>query len=338
MDIHAQPTPSFHPNIHLPLGADAPWLAPLAGYSDLPFRLLCRAYGAACAVSEMVSAKGLMYKSSGTKALLQTSPADAPLVVQLYGAEPEIVGRAMDELLARGFGWFDLNAGCPVPKVAKAGCGAAMLRDAQSRANLRAVVQTMVERAGPGRVGVKLRRGWTRGDDVYLELGPELEDLGAAWLTLHPRWARQGFAGEADWACIGRLVAAVRIPVLASGDLHTAADGLRCQKETGAAGLMFARGALADPAIFLRYCALRRGESSCEDPTVLKLDLLRLIRRHIAFSRTASVSDHLALLKMRSFIPRYLRSVPGARALRKNITSCTEWDQLDALLNEFLVS
>jgi len=113
---------------HPLISFDKPWLAPLAGYSDLPFRLLCRELGAACAVTEMVSAKGLVYSSHGTKDLLATVAEDAPLVVQLFGCEPEMFARAMDALLEAGFVWFDLNCGCSVPKVVKAGCGAALMR------------------------------------------------------------------------------------------------------------------------------------------------------------------------------------------------------------------
>jgi tRNA-dihydrouridine synthase B len=327
-----------------PIGPDTPWLAPLAGYSDLPFRRLCRLYGADCAVTEMVSAKGLIYRSPGTEALLLTAPDDAPLVLQLYGAEPEIMARAMDELLERGFRWFDLNAGCPAPKVSKTGCGAGMLRDEDARASLLAVAKVMIERAGPGCVGVKMRRGWRPGEDAYLELGERLADLGAGWLTLHPRWAKQGFGGVADWSCLTRLAERARVPVLASGDLLTARDGVRCLEQSGASGLMFARGALSDPAIFLRYKALRaegveRGEQaelSDLEHSRRKQELVALIRAHVAFSREASPSEHLALLKMRSFIPRYLKGTTGARSLRKEVISCSSWEQLDALLDAFL--
>lgn len=327
-----------------PIGPELPWLAPLAGYSDLPFRRLCRAYGAECAVTEMVSAKGLIYRSPGTEALLLTAPDDAPLVLQLYGAEPEIMARAMDEMLERGFRWFDLNAGCPAPKVSKTGCGAGMLRDEESRGRLLAVAKVMIERADPGCVGVKMRRGWRPGEDAYLELGERLADMGAGWLTLHPRWAKQGFGGVADWSCLTRLKERARVPILASGDLLSAQDGLRCLEQSGASGLMFARGALSDPAIFLRYKALRAGEPAPTAPSELdeqelarrKRELVGLIRKHLAFSREASASEHLALLKMRSFIPRYLKGAPGARALRKSVISCSSWEQLDAILEDFL--
>ncbi|HCR11938.1 MAG TPA: dihydrouridine synthase, partial [Desulfovibrio sp.] len=140
----------------LPFSPDAPWLAPLAGFSDLPFRLLCRELGAAAAVTEMVSAKGLFYDSRNTRRLLATHPDDAPLVVQLFGAEPEYLRRAVRELAGDGYAFFDLNCGCSVRKVVKTGAGAALLGDPE---RLVACAAAMAEAAGPGRVGVKLRLG-----------------------------------------------------------------------------------------------------------------------------------------------------------------------------------
>ena len=140
----------------LPIGPQYPWLAPLAGYSDLPFRLLCREYGAAVCVTEMVSAKGLVYESPGTNELLMTLPEDQPLVVQLFGAEAYFLGRAVELLRQAGYGWFDLNMGCSVSKVLRQGAGAAMLGDTE---NILVVARAMIEAAGRGRVGFKLRLG-----------------------------------------------------------------------------------------------------------------------------------------------------------------------------------
>jgi tRNA-dihydrouridine synthase B len=316
------------------MGPEAPWLAPLAGYSDLPFRLLCREYGAAAACTEMVSAKGLQYKSKSTEELLGTNPEDRPLVVQLYGCDPDLAARAVRTCRRRGLVWFDLNAGCPVKKVVKTGCGAAMLRDAESRRTMREVVRAMVAEAGPGRVGVKFRLGWNAGDDVYLEVGRAMRDEGAGWVTLHPRSARQGFSGTARWSAVAGLVRAVDIPVLASGDLLTAEDGVRCLRETGAAGVMYARGAMSDPAIFSRHLALMRGEPQPEQGDGAAL--IGLMRRHMELNM-AHGNPHTAVLKMRGTAPRYVKHIPGARALRGRLSSCTSWDEMEAMLEAFLL-
>lgn len=313
----------------LPFGPDRPWLAPLAGYSDLPFRLLCREYGAAACVTEMVSAKGLIYGSPGTADLLSTAPGDSPLVVQLFGAEAGFLGMATERLAACGFAWFDLNAGCSVRKVLRQGAGCALLGDA---ANLLALVRAMVAAAGRGHVGVKLRLGLDEGHPVLPDLALRLEDAGAGWLTLHPRTAAQGFGGRADWEAIARLAPRLSIPLLASGDLFTAGDGVRCLRETGAAGLMYARGAMRDPAIFAEHRALLAGrQPGPAAPTALKA----LIRRHLALARQYSPGQ-AALWKMRSVIPRYVRNLPGARALRQELCRCTDWQTLETLLDTLL--
>jgi tRNA-dihydrouridine synthase B len=315
----------------LPITPDTPWLAPMAGYTDLALRLLCREYGATVTCTEMVSAKGLVYRSPGTEPLLATSPEDAPLVLQLHGAEPEVVSQAMDILLDRGFKWFDLNAGCPAPKVARAGCGAAMLKETD---NLIKVARAMIARAGRGRVGVKLRLGWSRDQTVYLQVAEALEQEGVGWLTLHPRFGRDGFGGSADWSALAELKRAVSVPVIASGDLRTAEDGLRCIRETGVDGIMFARGALRDPAVFTSYMTLvqnRGGEEPSARPTG---HLARLARRHVVLARR--YGGVMALLKLRSLLPRYIKLLPEARALRQELVLCTSWDELNALLDKRL--
>lgn len=204
-----------------------------------PFRLLCREYGAAVCVTEMVSAKGLVYESPGTNELLMTLPEDQPLVVQLFGAEAFFLGRAVELLRQSGFGWFDLNMGCSVSKVLRQSAGAAMLGDTE---NVLVVARAMIEAAGSGRVGFKLRLGLDDARPVLPDLALRLEDAGAGWLTLHPRTARQGFGGAAQWEAIAMLAQRLTIPLLASGDLFSAEDGVNCLKSTGASGVMYARG------------------------------------------------------------------------------------------------
>ncbi len=314
----------MHP---LPITPDAPWLAPLAGFSDLPFRLLCRELGAAVAVTEMVSAKGLFYDARNTKRLLATHPADTPLVVQLFGAEPDFLRRAVETLAGEGYAFFDLNCGCSVRKVVKTGAGAALLSDPD---RLVACARAMVAAAGPGRVGVKLRLGPKPPDCTALALIAPLAEAGVAWLALHPRHASQGFSGRADRGALAAFVAASPLPVLASGDLMTAADGLACLAQSGAAAVMYARGALADPRVFARHAASRspgQGQAAPALPAVCDV-----IRRHAALCREHA-DDRRALLRMRTVVPRYLRELPGCRALRDRLCHCTSWEALDAIID-----
>lgn len=302
-----------------------PWLAPLAGYSDLPFRLLCREHGCRVAVTEMVSAKGLIYNSPGTRELLLTCPEDKPLIVQLFGSEASFLVQAVERLREAGFRHFDLNCGCPVRKVAKTGSGAALLKDP---AHLLALAREMVRVAEPGCVGFKIRLGWSTGEPVFLDLARGLEDLGAGWVTLHPRFGAQGFTGHADWSRLAELKRAVRLPVIASGDLFQAEDAFRCVEETGVDSIMFARGALNDPAIFERYLRLRQGQTAvvktCAEAVALVHRLCDLYALHDM--------DRLGLLKMRTLAPRFLKGLPGARNLRRDIVFCRTWDDVFELL------
>jgi tRNA-dihydrouridine synthase B len=329
-------------NETLPMGPEHPWLAPLAGFTDLPFRLLCREQGAAVACTEMVSAKGLVFGArqghkgnQGTRELLTTCEADTPLVVQLFGAEPEFLAESVRILREWGYQWFDLNMGCSVPKVSKTGAGAAMLKDIP---NALAAARAMIAEAGAGRVGFKMRLGWDADKLVYEDLGRALEDLGAGWLSLHPRYARQGFSGQADVRPLEVLAKAVSLPVLASGDLFTAQDALD-RLPTGIRGVMFARGALHNPAVFRQYKERLAGRAVPE--FLPAADLQTLILRHMALARELTPGKpgrkgySPALLKMRTVVPRYVRHLPGIRHLRQALTRCESWEELTELLNDF---
>jgi tRNA-dihydrouridine synthase B len=204
-------------------------------------------------------------------------------------------------------------------------------------------------------MGFKLRLGWDSSHEVYRELSRELASMGAGWITLHPRHAVQGFAGTPRFEAIGELAAELPVPVIASGDLFTAADGIRVLRETGCASVMYARGALKNPAIFARHLELLRGEGepaeafvpeygegplsaqdACDVLDAMPVDrdeLAAVIRRHAQLARRWS--PHLALLKMRTFVPRYVKSMDGARALRQEIVKCTDWETLNSVLEKY---
>lgn len=346
----------------LPIRPDTPWLAPLAGWSDLSFRLLCREQGAAVCCTEMVSAKGLVYGGRSTESLLATTPeagetledgscvCDRPLVVQIFGAEAAFMAQAVERLRRRGFCWFDVNMGCSVPKVTKTGAGAAMLRDMD---NALRVAEAVLQAAGPGRVGFKLRLGWDGEHEVYRELSSRLAGLGAGWVTLHPRHAVQGFSGTPRSLALAELAALLPVPVIASGDLFTAADGVRVLRETGVAAVMYARGALRDPSIFARHRALLAvgelpdraelppretplaAQDACDVLDELPVDRVRLagiIRRHAFLARRYAPRE--ALFKMRTVVPRYVKGGDGARVLRQELVACRSWMDVDAVLEK----
>lgn len=337
--------PTLFPNFpayegRLPIGAASPWLAPLAGFSDLPFRLVCRSFGASVACTEMVSAKGLIYglrqkkqDRNGTEDLLVTTPEDAPLVIQIFGEDPDFIAAAVQELRGRGARFFDLNMGCSVPKVAKTGAGSALMQDPALA--LRAA-KALLDNAEPGCAGCKIRLGWDT--PVYLELAQELEQNGAAWITLHPRFARQAFSGMADTSAFEKLAKVLSVPIIASGDLFTAEDAI-ARLEQGAQGVMFARGAMAAPWIFQRYHALLRGDAAPE--FLAAQELLDLILYHADLARRLTPGRPgpsgrtPALLKMRTVVPRYVRHLPGIKQLRQDMSLCNSWDALREILLRF---
>jgi tRNA-dihydrouridine synthase B len=280
----------------------------------------------------MISAKGLVYNNKATNALLRTLPEDMPLVVQLFGSEPDFLARAAALLLERGFVYFDLNMGCPVPKVVKTGAGAALLKD--PRAAL-AAASALIRVAGPGRVGCKLRLGWTPGEESWKELAPALEQAGAAWLTLHPRFGKEGFSGTARWECLAELKRMVLLPVIASGDLFTAADGVNCLRQSNADAVMFARGAMGNPFVFLEFKALWTSPGKALPAGVSPRALVALIRRHLELALRFD-GEHATLLKMRTFVPRYVRHIPGARAFRSRLMQCVSIHEAEELLAAFL--
>ena len=315
----------------LPIGPHHPWLAPLAGFSDLPFRLLCRKYGASVCVTEMVSAKGLVHAGPGTAALLSTTPEDQPLVVQLFGAEAPVLAKAVEMLLARGFLWFDLNMGCSVPKVLRQSAGAAMLRNTR---NALGAARAMIDAAGSGMVGFKLRLFPDEPHAPFLllkDFALRLQDMGAGWLALHPRTAGQGFGGRANRDALRELAGCLTIPLMASGDLLNARDGMRCLDETGADGLMYARGALRNPAVFTAHLQLRRKEPLVPQNAAF---LRAMISRHIALARDLT-QEKAYLWKMRTILPRYVRGLPGARALRDRLCQSEDWHDIEKALDFF---
>ncbi len=324
-------------NSNLPIAPDKPWLAPMAGFSDLPFRLLCRELGCAAACTEMISAKGLVL-GQASWSLLDTCPEDKPLVVQLFGAEQSYIKQAMVRLLDQGFQYFDLNAGCAVKKVTKTGAGAALLLEP---ARLVDLAGEMLNLAGPGRAGVKLRLGWDKDRETFLQIARELEKLPAGWITLHPRTARQSFSGQADWSRLQELQECVELSVLGSGDLFTAEQGLDCLRRTGVRGLMFARGALSQPGIFGEFKtglqdALQAAAEETKELEPAELDIKGIALRHIELSRQYARHPR-AFFKMRTVIPKYMRGMQGARELRSRIVACRDWLELEQLVQGFKI-
>lgn len=311
----------------LPISPLSPWLAPLAGFSDLPFRLVCRECGCAVACTEMVSASGLIYQNPETAKILQTSPEDTPLVVQIFGSDPPTISQAVAKLKKQGVKYVDLNCGCSVKKVLKTGAGAALLTDSTK---IVTIIQTIQEHYLASQIGIKTRLGFELNQDVYLKLAEKLSKIGIGWITLHPRYAKQKFAGQAKHEALKNLKQHFpQLKVIGSGDLLTAQDGVRCIKSTGIDGIMFARGALANPYVFTDYKALLK--TGRLPQANLGQRLISLLKR---FAFYYQKYPHYSVLKMRTLLPKMIKNIPQAKKIRIKLTQINSWQEVQAVIDQ----
>lgn len=304
-------------------------LGPMAGTTNRVFRLLCREGGAGLVCSEMVSINAIAQGNERTLRMLQTSPAEHPVSLQLFGADPAIMRAAVPTVVAAGADIIDINMGCAVPKVRRLGAGVALMADPERAV---ALTRAAIE-AAEVPVTVKLRAGLEAGDDRYLELARRLQDAGVAAVTLHPRTAAEGFRGNADWELIARLVEVLSIPVIGSGDVTEPEDAARMMRATGCAAVMIARGAWGRPWIFGQAAAALRGEPVPPDPP--PAERLAVAWRH-AQMLVEECGERLALHQMRAQLHHYVRGLPGARRFRSRANSVATLAQLRALIDSYL--
>jgi nifR3 family TIM-barrel protein len=249
-------------------------LAPMAGISNLPFRLLAREYGCALAFTEMVSAEGLIRQPQKSEKFLRTCPEDKPWGVQIFGSRPEVMATATKILAEKGADILNINMGCPVRKITQGGAGSALLKDlALAKKILRAVRQAI---SIP--LTVKIRLGWDEQNKNYLQVAKMVEEEGVDGLVIHGRTRAQGYNVKADWGAIAEAQTIIKIPVIGNGDLLTPQAVIRFFKETKCAGAMIGRGALGNPWIFQKTLALDKGEDA-PDPSLTERE--STIERHL---------------------------------------------------------
>ena len=232
-------------------------LAPLAGVTHLPFRLLARQAGCALVCSEMISANGLVRKSEKTKRLLDSRPEEKPLSVQIFGTDPSVMADAAAIVESSGADILDINLGCPVKKVIKTGAGAALMKTPEK---VEAILKS-VRKAIKIPLTVKMRTGWDNSGDQARKIADIAEACGVNAVTLHPRTAGQGFGGKASWPLIAEIKNRIFIPVIGNGDIAKPEDALKMQNQTGCDAVMIGRAAMGNPWIFSRVLALIRGDN-----------------------------------------------------------------------------
>jgi hypothetical protein len=303
-------------------------LAPMAGITSLPYRRIMKSFGAALVFTEMISANGLIRDGRKTFELLHSCQEEAPLGVQLFGDEPEILAQGAAMIAdARVGALLDINMGCPVKKVIRSGAGSALLKEPRRVAQILSAVRA----AYRGPLTIKIRSGWDSDSLNYIEIGRIAESEGVDAITLHPRTRSQAFSGKADWRQIGELKAELKIPIFGSGDIFTAEDGLNMLRQTACDGLMIGRGAYGNPWLFRDILTQLKGGESIPPTAAEKLEIAI---QHLEFYRE-QFGDHKTILEMRKHLCWYARGLPGASQFRASLQQVSGMEHLMTTTHNF---
>ena len=302
-------------------------LAPMAGVTDLPFRLLCMEQGAGMVCMEMVSAKAITFRNKNTGALMQTVPGEKPVSLQLFGSDPQIMAQAAAMIEPLDFDILDINMGCPVPKVVGNGEGSALMKDPLLAGKIISAVKDAVQKP----VTVKIRKGFDDNHVNAVEIAHVAQECGASAVAVHARTREQYYSGRADWDIIRQVREKLRIPVIGNGDITDPASAERMLEETGCDAVMIGRAARGNPWIFHR---LRNVSEGGEDPgRPARDEVQRMILRH---GRMLSEykGEETAMREMRKHVAWYTAGFPHSARLRARVNEVETFAQLEALIGD----
>lgn len=304
-------------------------LAPMAGVTDLPFRLLCKEQGAGLLCMEMVSAKAIRYNNKNTKALLEIHPEELPVSLQLFGSDPDVISEIAKRIEELPFSILDINMGCPVPKIVRNGEGSALMKNPK----LVYEIVRKTARAIQKPVTVKIRKGF---DDTCInavEIAKIIEDAGGKAVAVHGRTREQYYSGKADWDIIRQVKEAVSIPVIGNGDVVSGESAIAIQKETGCDGVMIGRGAQGNPWIFSELLEYEQTGKMPQRPSVEAIRKMML--RHAQLQMQYK-GEYLGIREMRKHVSWYTSGLPNSAKLRDEINRVDNYEELEKLLEERL--
>ena len=297
-------------------------LAPMAGVTDLPFRLLCKEQGVGLICMEMVSAKAIYYKNKNTESLLEIHPDETPVSLQLFGSDADIMSEMAKKIEERPFSILDINMGCPVPKVVNNGEGSALMKNPKLVREIVSKMSKAIEKP----VTVKIRKGFDEEHVNAVEIAKIAEDAGAAAIAVHGRTREQYYSGKADWEIIAKVKEAVSVPVIGNGDVTDADSAMRMMKETGCDGVMIGRAVQGNPWIFREI--LSRINDGIVLPRPTMEEMRDMIIRH-AKLQLEYKGEYTAIREMRKHVSWYTTGLPGSAKFRKHVN---EMETLEGLI------
>jgi len=318
MSIKHYPRPHFMVR-DIPVYGDL-ILSPMAGFSDKPYRLICREYGSAMSYTEFVSADGILHGNERTRQMLEFAPSESPVVFQIFGSDEDVIERAARKIEQFGPDIIDLNMGCSVKKVSGRGSGAALLKDPAKIGR----IFNRLSRVLTVPVTGKIRLGWDQNSLNYLEVARVMEDNGAALIAVHGRTKEQAYRGQANWDAIAKIKQAVNIPVIGNGDVSTVADIQRIKDHTGCDGVMIGRAAIGNPWIF----------QSKDIQQVTLTEKARLIYRHLDLM-LEFYGEERGLILFRKHVVKYVRGLSHITRVREKLMTCTRPEEFVELLNSY---